>query len=98
MNRSTGCNPVESVSTDEVSAPDLFDGRMPTIDFFPADVVRDRTARWRGVYAKTMQVINHVGDPHVDHLPERLLVRCDDDHGMSLTPTSNSAHTDRKKR
>ena len=35
---------------------------------------------------------------HVDHLPERLLVRCDDDHGMSLTPTSNSAHTDRKKR
>ena len=36
--------------------------------------------------------------PHVDHLPERLLVRCDDDHGMSLTPTSNSAHTDRKKR
>ena len=35
---------------------------------------------------------------HVDRLPERLLVRCDDDHGMSLTPTSNSAHTDRKKR
>src|SRR6516162_509017 len=59
MNRSTGCNPVESVSTDGVSAPDLIDGRMPTIDFFPADVVRHRTARWRGVQAKTMQIMNH---------------------------------------
>ena len=54
MDRSTGHNLVESVSTDEVSAPDLFDGRMPTIDFFPADVVTHRTARWRGVHAKTM--------------------------------------------
>ena len=59
MDRSTGRNPVESVSTDEVSAPDLIDGRMPTIDFFPAKVVRHRTARWRGVRAKTMQIINH---------------------------------------
>jgi AraC family transcriptional regulator len=59
MDRSTGRNPVERVSTDEVSAPDLIDGRMPTIDFFPANVVRHRTARWRGVRAKTMQIINH---------------------------------------
>src|SRR4029077_18014471 len=59
MDRSTGRNPVESVSTDEVSAPDLIDGRMPTIDFFPADLVRHGTARWRGVRAKTMQIINH---------------------------------------
>ena len=59
MDSSTGRNPVESASTDEVSAPDLIDGRMPTIDFFPADVVRQRTARWRGVHAKTMQIINH---------------------------------------
>ena len=59
MERSTGRNPVESASTDEVSAPDVFDGRMPTIDFFPADLVRHRTARWRGVHAKTMQIINH---------------------------------------
>ena len=59
MDRSTGRNPVESVSTDEVSAPDLIDGRMPTIDFFPADGVRHRTARWGGVRAKTMQIINH---------------------------------------
>jgi AraC family transcriptional regulator len=59
MDRSTGRNPVESVSTDEVSAPDLIDGRMPTIDFFPADVVRHRTARWGGVRAKTMQIIDH---------------------------------------
>jgi hypothetical protein len=40
MDRSTGRNPVESVSTEEVSAPNLIDGRMATIDFFPADVVR----------------------------------------------------------
>ena len=59
MDRSTGRNPVESVSTDEVSAADPIDGRMPTIDFFPAEVVRHRTARWRGVRAKTMQIINH---------------------------------------
>src|SRR5215468_9278461 len=50
----TGRNPVESVTT-----PALIDGRMPSIDFFPADVVRHRTARWRGVCAKTMQIINH---------------------------------------
>ena len=59
MDSSTGRNPVESVSTDEVSAPDRIDGRKPSIDFFPADVVRHRTARWRGVHAKTMQIINH---------------------------------------
>src|SRR5215470_2892051 len=59
MDRSTGRNPVESVSTDEVAAPDLILGQMPTIDFFPADVVRHRTARWRGVRAETMQIINH---------------------------------------
>jgi hypothetical protein len=41
MDRSTGRNPVESVSTDGVSAPDLIDGRMPTIDFFPADPIKD---------------------------------------------------------
>src|SRR5262245_32051659 len=59
MDCHTGRNPVESVSTDEVSAPDLIDGRMPTIDFFPADIVRHRTARWRGVRAETKQIINH---------------------------------------
>ena len=59
MDRSTGHDPVQSVSTNEASAPDLIDGRMQSIDFFPADVVRHRTARWRGVCAKTMQIINH---------------------------------------
>src|SRR5262244_4571875 len=59
MDRSAGRNPVESVSTDEVAAPDLILGQMPTIDFFPADVVRHRTARWGGVRAKTMQIIDH---------------------------------------
>ena len=59
MDRSAGYDPVESVSTDEAAAPDLILGQMPTIDFFPADVVRHRTARWRGVRAKTMQIINH---------------------------------------
>jgi len=54
MDCPTGRNPVESATT-----PDLIDGRMPTIDFFPADVVRHRTARWRGVHAETMQIINH---------------------------------------
>jgi hypothetical protein len=32
MGRSTGRNPVESVSTDEVSSPGLIDGRMPAIE------------------------------------------------------------------
>src|SRR6516225_5704535 len=59
MDRSAGRNPVESVYTDEVAAPDLTLGQMPTSDFFPADVVRHQTARWRGVRAKTMQIINH---------------------------------------
>jgi hypothetical protein len=59
MDRSTGRNPVEGVSTNGVAAPDLILGQMPTIDFFPADVVRHRTARWRGVRARTMQIVNH---------------------------------------
>src|SRR5215831_18631199 len=59
MDRSTDRNPVERVSPDAVSAPDLIDGRMPTIDFFPADIVRHQATRWRGVHAKTMQLINH---------------------------------------
>lgn len=32
---------------------------LPAVDFFPADIVRHQTALWRGVQAKTVQIINH---------------------------------------
>jgi AraC family transcriptional regulator len=32
---------------------------LPAVEFFPAGIVRHRTAHWRGVQAKTVQIINH---------------------------------------
>jgi hypothetical protein len=32
---------------------------LPAVEFFPAEIVRHRTAHWRGVQAKTVQIINH---------------------------------------
>jgi AraC family transcriptional regulator len=32
---------------------------IPTVDFLPAEIVRYRTAQWRGLYAKTVQLISH---------------------------------------
>ena len=101
MDRSAGRNPVESVSTDEVSAPDLIDGRMPTIDFFPADVVRHRTARWRGVRAKTMQIINHEPVEYRFKQQYHLLIAveqgvCDDAQtfieGLPISTVRNCSH------
>jgi AraC family transcriptional regulator len=41
------------------SQPDLLGREMPTVDFSPAEVVRYQTAHWRGVQAKTVQIISH---------------------------------------
>ena len=40
------------------SPPELLRRELPTVDFFPAEIVRHRTAYWRGVQAKTVQIIS----------------------------------------
>jgi AraC family transcriptional regulator len=42
-----------------VSAIDSSPSELPTVDFSPAEVVRHHTAHWRGVQAKTVQIISH---------------------------------------
>src|SRR4030095_9318631 len=39
--------------------PEALRRPLPAVEFFPAEIVRHRTAHWRGVQAKTVQIINH---------------------------------------
>jgi AraC family transcriptional regulator len=41
------------------SRPELVASELPTVDFSPAEIVRYRTAHWRGVQANTVQILNH---------------------------------------
>ena len=41
------------------SRPELVASELPTVDFSPAEIVRYRTAHWRGVQANTVQIVNH---------------------------------------
>jgi len=41
------------------SQPELVASELPTVDFSPAEIVRYRTAHWRGVQANTVQIISH---------------------------------------
>jgi AraC family transcriptional regulator len=40
------------------ASPEQLGRELPTVDFFPAEIVRHRTAHWRGVLAKTVQLIS----------------------------------------
>jgi AraC family transcriptional regulator len=59
MDRSISSNPDAGVSAIDASPPHMLERQIPTVDFFPADIVRHQTARWRGVQAKTVQIISH---------------------------------------
>ncbi len=48
-----------SVSTIGTSPPQPSSPQLPTVQFSPAAIVRHRTAHWRGVQAKTVQIISH---------------------------------------
>ena len=52
-------NPSLSAQTPGVSAIDTSPSELPAVDFSPAEVVRHQTAHWRGVQAKTVQIISH---------------------------------------
>jgi AraC family transcriptional regulator len=39
--------------------PEFVASELPTVDFSPAEIVRYRTAHWRGVQANTVQIISH---------------------------------------
>jgi hypothetical protein len=36
------------------ASPEQLERELPTVDFFPAEIVRHRTAQWRGMLAKTV--------------------------------------------
>jgi AraC family transcriptional regulator len=40
-------------------SPDPLRRELPAVEFSPAEIVRHRTACWRGVQAKTVQIISH---------------------------------------
>ena len=48
-----------SVSGIYESQPGPLGREIPTVDFSPAEVVRYQTAHWRGMQAKTVQIISH---------------------------------------
>lgn len=48
-----------SNSDELVSAASAPSSPLPMVDFFPAEVVRHQTARWRGMQVETIQLIRH---------------------------------------
>jgi AraC family transcriptional regulator len=50
---------IRSYENPNVSAIIASSPELPTVDFSPAEIVRYQTARWRGVRAKTVQIISH---------------------------------------
>jgi AraC family transcriptional regulator len=59
MNRSVRADQNPNVDTIGGGAYDPFDGSMPSVDFCPAEVIRQQTASWQGLQAKTVQLISH---------------------------------------
>src|SRR5262245_46812850 len=54
-----GIQPAANIASSRASRPELAIEGMPTVDFYPADVVKHQIAHWRGVQAKTVQLISH---------------------------------------
>jgi AraC family transcriptional regulator len=66
MHRSISSHHNPSVTAIAASPPDP----LPTVQFSPAAIVRHRTAHWRGVLAKTVQIISH------EHFEYRFKQQC----------------------
>jgi AraC family transcriptional regulator len=66
MHRSISSHHNPSVAAIAASPPDP----LPTVQFSPAAIVRHRTAHWRGVLAKTVQIISH------EHFEYRFKQQC----------------------
>lgn len=61
--------PAANIPGSGASRPELAVAEMPTVDFHPAEVVKHQTAHWRGVQAKTVQLISH--EPFEYHFQEQ---------------------------
>src|ERR1700730_6310361 len=59
MEFSIGSSQNPNVSVIDAAPPELPSRRMPTVEFFPAEIVRHQTAHWRGVQLETVQIISH---------------------------------------
>ena len=59
LDRSISSHHNPSVSTIGTSPPQPSSPQLPAVQFSPAAIVRHRTAHWRGVQAKTVQIISH---------------------------------------
>src|SRR5262249_21778832 len=58
MNSSVRADQNPNVDTIGGAAYDLFDGSMPSVNFCPAEVIRQQAAIWHGLQAKTVQLIS----------------------------------------
>jgi AraC family transcriptional regulator len=70
MDRSISSHHNPSVSAIDASPTEPVARRLPTVQFSPAAIVRHRTAHWRGVLAKTVQIISH------EHFEYRFKEQC----------------------
>jgi AraC family transcriptional regulator len=58
MDRSFSFDPDSSISAIATSRTERPSREMPSVDFYPAEIVKHQTARWRGIQAKTVQLIS----------------------------------------
>jgi len=59
MDRSFDFDPDSDVEEIAASHTESSSREMPTVDFRPAEIVKHQTAYWRGVRARTVQLISH---------------------------------------
>src|SRR5262245_43758871 len=70
MDRSIISHHNPSVSAIDASPTEPVARRLPTVQFSPSAIVRHRTAHWRGVLAKTVQITSH------EHFEYRFKQQC----------------------
>ena len=70
MDRSTRSHHNPNVSGIDDLPTEPVSRQLPTVQFSPSAIVRHRTAQWRGLLAKTVQIISH------EHFEYRFKQRC----------------------
>jgi AraC family transcriptional regulator len=102
MDRSISPHKNPSASALGASPPESLGDQMPTVDFYPAEVVRHQTAHWRGVQVKTVQIISHEQFEYSFKQQRHLLIaieqglRYDGETFVEGLPTSTVRHYSQK--
>jgi hypothetical protein len=74
----------QSSTTNQINGqPEFLKREMPEVEYHPPEIVRYRTAQWRGVQAKAVQIISHEPFEYIFEKPYHLLIAIEQGLGMT---------------